>query len=102
MAAFIYPPPTYEPLPWCGVEEARLLRGMAHLALYLRVGMVKMVPTAWPRPRGHVLGLTMGEELWTEDRGWRVNARNILAGKRQIGSQRFPILDELAAMGRAP
>lgn len=41
------------------------------------------------------LVLTVGNEVWVSSRGWRTDARNILAGKRQLGSQRFNILDEL-------
>lgn len=82
MAVFIYPSPS-------PADQFHL--GMVHMASYHRVGTVGVGEQYRERP--HILHC--GEELWLTSRGWRANARNVLAGKRQIGSQRFSILDEL-------
>lgn len=94
MAVFTYPeiPFKYEGhsgAGWCDGE----VYGMRHLASYLRVGSIITV-----KGRRPYRALYLGEELWSPNRGWRGNARNVLIGKRQIGSQKFPILEELEAM----
>lgn len=68
-----------------------ILEGMRHMAGYHRVGAAYVTDAYKERP----LVLTVGNEVWVSSRGWRSDARNILAGKRQLGSQRFNILDEL-------
>lgn len=98
MAAFVYPAPRWQSHgapPSAGVtHEEMFLSGMGHMASYQRVGTARIVEGR----RGPELVLKAGEELWTSTRGWRSNARNVLAGKRQIGSQRFPILEELRGL----
>lgn len=95
MGVFLWPgkpePELDDPYP--EYERGRFY-GMAHLAGYFRVGTASYTD----RRGTPVFCLRLGEQLWFEDRGWRASARNVLVGKRQIGSQRFPILDELEAM----
>lgn len=63
---------------------------MAHLAGYLRVGHVVFDE----RRSGMFLALLFGgNEVFVTDRGWRTDARNMLLGKRQIGSTRKKISD---------
>lgn len=96
MATFVFPAP-----PWASgdkagdASKASFLSGMAHMSGYHRVGMVSSAIYG----RRRLNRLTLGfNEVWVESRGWRANARDMLSGKRQIGSQRFPILDELARL----
>ena len=98
MATFIYPAPrkVMEPHPHRIEPDKKIffLSGMAHMAGYHRVGTARMETLK----RGPALVLSVNEEIWNSHRGWRTNARNVLAGKRQLGSQRFPILEELATL----
>ena len=94
MAVFIYPPPST-----CGMREGSrggrdFLLGMAHIAGYHRVGTAG-VAAGYHGYREVPFVSSCGEEHWTSSKGWWQNARNVLVGKRQIGSQRFSILNEL-------
>ena len=65
------------------------------MAGYFRVGMAQMARN----PRHPGIELTFGlNDVWGNHKGWREQAFSMLAGKRQIGSQRFSILDELRAL----
>ncbi|RUP13899.1 MAG: hypothetical protein EKK43_14470 [Methylobacterium sp.] len=98
MATFIYPAPrkVMEPNPRRVEADRKIffLSGMAHMAGYHRVGTAQMENLK----RGQALVLSVNEEIWNSQRGWRTNARNVLAGKRQVGSQRFPILEEIQTL----
>ncbi|MGX9981103.1 hypothetical protein [Methylobacterium fujisawaense] len=98
MATFIYPAPrkVMEPNPRRVEADRKIffLSGMAHMAGYHRVGTARMENLK----RGQALVLSVNEEIWNSQRGWRTNARNVLAGKRQVGSQRFPILEEIQTL----
>lgn len=90
MATFLYPAPSKMFSPDLAADEA-YRRGMVHMAGYFRVGAA----FASDRYGGRPLALECPGEVWVKGRGWRADARNILVGKRQIGSQRFSVLDEL-------
>lgn len=96
MAVFVYPSPL-EGLADAHhyIEDPRLsfYAGMLHMAGYSRVGIAKISSAYREIP----LCLLVPNVVWISSRGWRANARDILVGKRQLGSQRFPILEELAA-----
>lgn len=97
MATFVFPAPpwvTGDALDGRGPVDGRaaFLSGMAQMAAFHRVGMAKFSPELQGRP----LILSFGpNEVWLSTTGWRSAARDLLVGRRQIGSQRFAILDEL-------
>lgn len=98
MATFVYPAPQWvlemNENIHSETPKSSFLSGMAHMAGYHRVGMARYCASYG---RQTALTLSIGpNEVWLSTRGWRAQARHLLAGKRQIGSQRFPILDELA------
>lgn len=93
MGSFLYEAPA------CNCNEGPSVKaiacsGMMHMAGLLRVGGAR------PGRKGR-LTLSFGATVVWDERGWWANARNVLVGKRQIGSQRFPILDELRAQAQA-
>jgi hypothetical protein len=95
MAVFVWPAPKWVICALRGGVEDAFLSGMAHMAGYHRVGMARKSED----PRHPGIDLTFGpNDVWGTKRGWRVHAYNMLVGKRQIGTQRFSILDELEAM----
>lgn len=98
MAVFLWPSPQWVsgPREQAPPKECFCM-GMMHLASHLRVGVARIDKDY----REHPLVIALGQNaVWISSRGWRATARNQLVGKRQIGSQRFPILDELEAMSR--
>lgn len=95
MAVFVYPAPDKVNVTFDDVNPtAAFYSGMVHMAGYYRVGSAKISSGYREKP----LTLSCPDEVWVSSRGWRSNARNILVGKRQIGSQRFPILEELSKL----
>lgn len=87
MAVFIYPPPPRHHYESTATDS--FLAGMAQMAAYHRVG------TASVDHKGRTV-LACPEPVWVQNKGWRATAIHILAGKRQVGSQRFNILDLLS------
>ncbi|MCW9035389.1 MAG: hypothetical protein OQJ97_14295 [Rhodospirillales bacterium] len=93
VACFMFPAP-----PWAtenslseDMSQCELIKtgdeifnsGMAHMAGYLRVGMVRRSFDN----RSNPFVLCFGpNEVWNSSKGWRSDARNKLVGKRQIGS----------------
>lgn len=74
--------------------KAAFYAGLVHMASYHRVGQARLGMAYGQR----ALSLLLPGEVWLSTRGWRANARNLLVGKRQLGSQRFPILEELKGL----
>lgn len=108
MAVFIYPSPIFRPNagPEVGSPsdlsgnsvsaKDSFFRGMIHMAGYSRVGSCFYDP----QYKGSPLVLRCPNEVWIGSKGWRSDALNILSGKRQIGSQKVDILDQLARLHR--
>ena len=102
VACFLFPAPEWHTEDSLrGVNDAEeiyktgdqiFLSGMTHFAGYLRVGRA-LVSTRY-RERTFVLSFGPNE-VWVSSRGWRSNARNMLVGKRQIGSTRKDLADLL-------
>lgn len=101
MATFVYPCPHWrgrgesEEGGTCLEGKEKLLAGMGHFAGYHRVGMASAEQSS---NHGRYLTLRLGVDVWNSWRGWHGHARNVLVGKRQLGSQSFPILDELKTL----
>lgn len=97
MAVFVWPAPSWVVSSKSTDIQGVFLSGMAQMAGYLRVGRAMVSQSRRPS-----LELTFGpNDVWGSVSGWRPHAHNMLVGKRQIGSQRFNILDELEAMEKA-
>jgi len=95
MAVFIYPgPEVASNVRPSDDPQVAFLGGMIHMAGHHRVGSVRVATQYREQPNA----LFCPNQVWSQSRGWRSDARNILVGRRQIGSQRFPILDELTAV----
>jgi hypothetical protein len=90
MAAFVYPGiADLLGVDLRGPPKLAYLAGMIQSASAHRVGTAVDVKD---------LTLQVGtSEIWVGSKGWRSDANNLLSGQRQIGSQRFSILDELSA-----
>lgn len=92
MAVFIWPAPTPDRSANDGQAfHEGIAYGLMHLGSYFRVGTARMQLMKG----GYKLALSIANEVWVQDRGWCAQARHILIGKRQIGSQRYSIVDEL-------
>lgn len=87
LAAFIWPAPL----------NNDAFRRMFQVASYFRVGAARIDY----RKRDQRLEMRLGQVIWSTANEWSGVARTTLAGKRQIGSQRFNVLDELQALDRA-
>jgi len=97
MAVFVWPAPSWVISPKSADIQGAFLSGMAQMAGYLRVGRATVSKSRRPS-----LELTFGpNDVWGSASGWRPHAQNMLVGKRQIGSQRFNILEELEAMEKS-
>lgn len=96
MAVFMFPCASRQNWGACDDVREAALSGMSHLAASFRVGVARSVNYG----RVERIALMVPNEVWVAGRGWRSDARNILVGKRQIGSQRFPILEELDRIAR--
>lgn len=86
LAAFVF--------PWAGCRNSggdNLLRGIARMAGYHRVGIGVRPGDGWRKN----FMLECNADIWCGPNRWFVQARHILAGKRQIGSTKFSILEEL-------
>lgn len=93
MATFMFPGGPSNTWHYSSDPKDAWLAGMSHMASTFRVGTVQ-----YSGYNGNPIALYCPNEVWVSGRGWRHDARNILVGKRQIGSQRFSILDELAGI----
>lgn len=95
MATFIYPAPEAESIFQMTDPKQAFWAGMIQSAGAHRVGAANVANTYKEKPL--VLAVSRSE-IWLSSRGWRADALNLLSGKRQIGSQKFDILTELAKM----